>query len=298
MKRTALSKTTFCLLAILLAGSIRVLAQEEATKIDLTLNLRYFMYDNKIPYLSVQSKIKVKKKFQPVPGVAMSLYLDSVSADHLVAVVKTNEQGEATAPIPPSLKQIWDQSAKHKFTVVAPAGKDYEETTNDVEISKARITIDTTTDGDAKSVKITVTELKDNKWEPVKGVELKAGIQRLGGFMTMSKEDSYTTDSTGQIVAEFKRDSLPGDASGNLVLVAKVEDNDQYGNLVVEKSVPWGVSIKPNNDFNKRTLFATRDKAPIWLLFMAYTITFSVWAVLVYLVGQLIKINKLGKATV
>jgi hypothetical protein len=296
MKRIAHSKTTLLFLALFLAGNLHLFAQEDA-KIDLTVNLRYFMYNNKVPFVSVQSKTKVKKKFQPVPGVEMSLYLDSIAADHLIAKVKTNEEGDAGAPIPPALKALWDSSAKHKFMVEAAAGKNYDEASNDIDVSKARILIDTTTDGDAKSVKITLQELKDKDWSPVKGVDLKVGIQRLGGFLTVSKEESYTTDSLGQVVAEFKRDSMPGDAAGTLTLVAKVEDNEQYGNLVVEKSAPWGVAVKAGNDFNKRTLFATRNKAPLWLLFMAYAISLSVWAVLIYLIGQVIKINKIGKAT-
>ena len=68
-----------------------------------------------------------------------------------------------------------------------------------------------------------------------------------------------------------------------------------YGNLTVEKSVPWGVIVKHENNFNKRSLFATRDKTPLWLLFMAYSIIAGVWGVLIYLAIQLLKIRKLGK---
>jgi hypothetical protein len=281
-------------LAFFMAGSICIHAQDSA-KVDLNLGLRYFMYNNKIPYVAATTNIKVKKKVQPVPGIEVRMYLDSVSADHLIAQLKTNDEGMASAPIPPALKTLWEASGTHKFMAVSAGNKTYEEESTDVEISKAKITLDTTTDGDSKSAKITVLAWKDHDWVPVKGVEVKVGVRRLGGFLTVDKDESYTTDSTGQFTAEFKRDSLPGDASGILTLVAKVDDHDQFGNLIVEKSVPWGVPAKAGIDFNKRTLFSTRDKAPVWLLFMAFTITFSVWAVLIYLIRQIILINKLGK---
>jgi hypothetical protein len=64
-------------------------------------------------------------------------------------------------------------------------------------------------------------------------------ISRQASILSAGDEETYTTDSTGTVSAEFKKDSLPGDKQGNIVLAAKVEDNDQYGNLLVEKTVRW-----------------------------------------------------------
>ena len=139
---------------------------------------------------------------------------------------------------------------------------------------------------------------KNNQWVPAKDVEMKIGIERLGGILSAGDEQTYTTDSTGTATSEFKKDSLPGDQQGNFMLIAKVEDNDELGNLIVEKKVPWGVAMKPdNNFFAQRTLWSTRFRTPIWLLFMAYSIVIGVWGTIIYLVVQLVKISKLGKAT-
>jgi hypothetical protein len=55
--------------------------------------------------------------------------------------------------------------------------------------------------------------------------------------------------------AEFKRDSIPGDEKGIITLVARAEDNETYGNLAVEKSVPWGKPIIAETNFWRRTLW-------------------------------------------
>ena len=138
--------------------------------------------------------------------------------------------------------------------------------------------------------------MKDTSWIPVKGVELKIAVRRLDADLSVNETASFTTDSTGQASADFKRDSIPGDIKGNIVLVAKIEDNDQYGNLLIEKSVPWGSKFAAVNNFDRRTLFATRDKTPIWLLFMAYSIVITVWGILISLVISIFKIKKLGEA--
>ena len=89
---------------------------------------------------------------------------------------------------------------------------------------------------------------------------------------------------------------MPGDEKGNILLAAKVEENDIYGNLLLEKTVPWGVAFKPdNNFFNQRTLWTTRNRTPIWLLFLAYSIVIGVWGTILYLVREMFKIKKLSK---
>jgi hypothetical protein len=117
----------------------------------------------------------------------------------------------------------------------------------------------------------------------------------MGGILPAGDEETYTTDSTGSVTAEFKKDSLPGDEKGNIVLAAKVEDNDLFGNLLVEKKAPWGIATKPDkNFFDQRTLWSTRFRTPIWLLFMAYSIVIGVWGTIIFLVFQIVKIKKLG----
>ena len=128
---------------------------------------------------------------------------------------------------------------------------------------------------------------------PVKDIEMKLRIKRMLGNLSVGDAETYTADSTGTASAEFKRDSMPGDQKGNLTLVARVEDNDKYGNLVVEKTVPWGVAVKQNkNFFDQRTLWSTRFRTPLWLLFMAYSIVIGVWGTIIYLIWQIVKIKK------
>jgi hypothetical protein len=87
-------------------------------------------------------------------------------------------------------------------------------------------------------------------WTPTKDVEMKVGISRsAGAILSAGDEATYTTDSTGTATVELKKAQLPGDAKGNLVLTAKVEDNEQLGNVAAEKVVPWGVAVQPDNSF-------------------------------------------------
>lgn len=50
-------------------------------------------------------------------------------------------------------------------------------------------------------------------------IELKVGIQRLGGLLSAGEEETYTTDTTGSVSVDLNKEHLPGDESGNIVLV-------------------------------------------------------------------------------
>jgi hypothetical protein len=129
---------------------------------------------------------------------------------------------------------------------------------------------------------------------PAKEVELKVIVKRMAGSLSVGDAETYTTDSTGTALAEFKRDSIPGDTEGYIIVIARTEDNDTYGNISVEKKLKWGAPFVPVNTFDKRTLFATRDKSPVWLLFIAYSIAIGVWGTIIYLVTRIAKIRKAG----
>ena len=88
---------------------------------------------------------------------------------------------------------------------------------------------------------------------------------------------------------------MPGDEKGNIILVASVEENDSYGNLAVEKQVPWGKVAATSKHFWHRTLWSTGNRAPLWLLAMASGIIIGIWGTIIYLVWQILKIRKMGK---
>ncbi len=273
----------------------KVAAQkEDSVTTEEVVKLRYYNENNSMQYLIVESMLKTGKKTEPQANKTFQLYLDSVAAENFITKITTDKTGKAKSFLPTSLKSIWDVNSLHKFIAVIPGKED--EPAAELEITKARIQIDTASADGIRSITVQVMKYENGEWMPASDVEMKVGVQRLGSILSAGDEPTYTTDSSGTVTVEVTKDSLPGDAMGNFVIAAKVEDNDAIGNLLVEKKVAWGVPfIADNNFFNQRTLWSTRFKTPFWLLFMAYSIVISVWGTLIYLIFQLVKIKKLGK---
>jgi hypothetical protein len=293
MKKMNPGKYVLFLLAfICLMMPGKIMAQEDSVVAKELVRLKYFNDNNSVQYLLLENSLKTGKKIEPLKDKIFQVYLDSIKAGNLVAEMKTDKTGKAKTFLPVSLKTIWDQTPLHKFIAV-PSGK---EDITELEIAKAKMLMDTASSEEGRSITVQVQKYENGEWLPADEVEMRVGVHRLGGILSANEDATFTTDSSGIIKVDFKRDSLPGDQKGNIVLVAKVEDNDQYGNLVIEKTVPWGVAVKQDdNFFSHRSLWSTRFKTPVWLLIMAYSIVIGVWGTIFYLILQLVKIKKLAK---
>ncbi|HCL82917.1 MAG TPA: hypothetical protein DIC22_03025 [Chitinophagaceae bacterium] len=284
-------KFKYTVLTIVVSTFLTGIAICQETKNNLILGLGYFNDNNQMQYLKANTKTKVSGKFTQVPGVSLSFYISSVSPGNLLGKATTDDKGMAFILIPPAARDEWNKSPKQSFLVVSDSSKLYDAVTSSIDLVKARIRIDTAED---KKIIATLYELKDTVWVPVKGVDMRVAIKRLDGDLNVSEAPTYTTDSLGMISADFKQDGLPGDTAGNLILIAKVEDNDTYGNLSTEKTVPWGKVSKYVSNYNQRSLYGRRGWSPLWLEWMAYTIIAGVWVVLLYLFMQIRKLKQLG----
>jgi len=286
-----MKKHNYITIALLLFSCISIASYAQDAKNDLLLSLSYFNNNNQTQYLTAHSKTKIDGKFQLVAGIPLSFYIGSESPANLLGKAVSNDKGEATILIPAAAKEEWNKTSKPSFIVASAATKLYDAAKANTDIVKAKIKIDTAAD---KKIVATLMELKDTVWTPVKGVDVKIAVERFDGDLNVSETQTYTTDSTGMASADFKRDTLAGDSKGNLILVAKVEDNDIYGNLSSEKTVPWGVATNFISQYDRRTLFARRGHSPIWLEMLAYSIIVGVWGVLIYLIVQIKKLKSLG----
>ena len=263
----------------------------QSSKNSLNLSLGYFNENNQFQYLKAVTKTKINGKFKLVAGIPVSFYITSESPGNLLGKATTNDKGQAVLFIPPSAREEWNKTPKQSFLVVSDSTLLYEVTKSSIDLTKSKIKVDTAED---KKIVATLLEFKDSLWTPVKGVDMKISVKRLGGDLNVNETPTFTTDSLGMVNADFKLLNLPGDTLGNLILVARVEDNDIYGNLSSEKTVPWGTMTKYLEAYNRRTLYARRGWSPLWLELIAYGIIVAVWFILLYLFIQIRKLKKLG----
>lgn len=125
---------------------------------------------------------------------------------------------------------------------------------------------------------------------PVVGTEVHFYVQRMYSLLPIGK--AIETDENGDAIAEFPLD-LPGDKNGNIIVVAKIEDDETYGNVENQTEVKWGVLVNEENDvWSSRSLSASRDKAPMVLILVSNTIIGAIWITIFYVIYQIVRIRK------
>lgn len=291
---------TACLVCCLIGLQSELHAQKDSVKQVKRkpfLSLNYHNVQNQIQTITFKGFIKSENKLEPIASKNVKVYFNEAGTpENLVGEAKTDFSGKAVFTIPPKFNEIWKSSTTQTLVGVLEPFDEFEELETETEISKSKMLVDTMTEDDQKKIVVKFYEQSDSSWIPIPDVEMKVGVKRLGSILPIGEEVTFTTDSTGTIIADYMLDSIPGNESGDIVLMAKVEEHETYGTVENEIPVPWGSAFQNQFNVNHRSLWATGDKVPIWLLFLAFTIIASVWGTIVYILFQLLKIIRLGKA--
>jgi len=128
----------------------------------------------------------------------------------------------------------------------------------------------------------------------VKGIDIHFYAKKSFGLLPL-EGDNVTTDDNGESTIDFPTD-LPGDASGNVVVIARVEDDENLGTVEASKTINWGVPSKPE-PMQTRALWTSGNNAPWPLTITVTSIVVIVWGIIFYMFYQLVLIKRAGKYT-
>jgi hypothetical protein len=87
-----------------------------------------------------------------------------------------------------------------------------------------------------------VTANLTNAGTAVKDIDIHFYVKKSFGLLPL-EGDFTTTDENGEASVDFPTD-LPGDVSGNVIVIARVEDDEKLGNVEAMKTVNWGIPVK------------------------------------------------------
>jgi hypothetical protein len=267
------------------------LNMKSQTKISPRIDLQYFQEDSLTRFLKIHARRKLDKKFEPVQNLEIAVYQEKGNESNRLGSIITNAKGEGTLFLPENIKKAMEDQLEYQFTAKALPTSKTEAVSESLTIIPGRLKI--VTDGeDEKMIRITLQSKTAEGWTPLPDAEVNVFVKRRFGQLQVG-EDMYTTDENGLVEVLFAN-QIPGDEKGNIIIGCAVEDNDQLGNLYSSTTTDWGIPLKTVDHFNDRTLWATRDKTPFWLLIFPNLIIASVWTVIGYLLFQIYKMKRLS----
>ena len=230
-------------------------------------------------------------KFVPAKNAHVNFYAAHGTEQQPIISANTGNTGQATVVIPKDLPL--DDSLS--FTIVAKIENDplYEDASEQMHYKDANLILSVNPHDTTRNATVTVTKIgKDGKETPVKDVAVKFYVQRLFGIMPASDDNSVSTDEKGEATFAFPK-NIPGDTAGVFSVVAKMEDNEQFGNVEKNAVTSWGTALSIDKDPFPRALW--EPYAPLPLVITISTLFGGVWFTYFFIFFQLIKIKKENK---
>ena len=131
----------------------------------------------------------------------------------------------------------------------------------------------------------------DSIGAPIEEIELYVYVERT--FSLLPIGDRFNeTDENGELKIEFPTD-LPGDTSGLVNVIVKIEDADEYADTIFSKTINWGIPLVIDKNENKRALWAASASAPIYLLILTNSLILIVWGIIFYISVKIYHISKM-----
>ena len=124
---------------------------------------------------------------------------------------------------------------------------------------------------------------------PIEGIDLNIGVERL--YSTYFFEE-VETDEDGTASVVFP-DDIPGDDKGNVKVMVKIDEHDDYGTITKTADVNWGTIVDYSITSNGRSLFG--DQAPTWMIITTFILLVGAWYHFILATAKVVKIKKLGK---
>lgn len=268
-------------------------SETEATgKSETSMELTYTKSNNRSRILTATVKTKVEDNYEAVNGVLLQFYQTEVAPEKLLGSAMTNEHGIATLIVP---EEKFDKTSKDFTLIVAVENNDkFEDNQEEIAFSDADFNMTLTAEDSARQVVILLqTKDAEGNMTPVGDVEVHLYVQRMFGLLPLS-DAPETTDENGEVMVDFPT-GIPGDTAGNLIIVARVEDHESFGNLEFRRKINWGTPLVNDHIERIRELWSSRANAPLYLIFIVNTMLIGIWGVIAYIVYQVFLIRKIGR---
>lgn len=238
---------------------------------------------------SVDLKVAMKAKFKgssiklPLLKVKYLLVTDTVEKD--LGFVITDYNGKAVLNCKASTLSV-DKEGKLHFKAVFAGNKSMEPADGEVTIKRGRIEITPVKEDSLLTIKVKLIDVGTGTEVPVAKTVIGIFVKRM--FYPL-KVGEGTTDDNGEATIEIPK-TLPGDVNGNITLLAKLDENEVYGNLEASVTPQWGIPVSDKLQEAPRALWSVHP--PLWMLITFIILVCTVWGHYIVIIYELFRLRK------
>lgn len=143
-----------------------------------------------------------------------------------------------------------------------------------------------------KNITATLNEFRnDSIGDPIADVDLYFYVERT--FSLLPIGDIFnTTDENGEVTIEFPSD-LPGDSIGNVNVIVRLEDAEDYSDIESSQIIKWGIPAQIDFRKEERSLWSAGANAPISLMLLTNILILVAWGIIFFIMYKLYRISKI-----
>ena len=240
--------------------------------------------DNSVD-LKATVQAKISGTLTKLPGLKIEFTIGSDSLTKKLGDAITDSRGFVLFNCKPELLTT-DAEGKLNFKA-SFAGKDSLEAVEEVvAVKRARLEITPVKEDSLLTVNVKLVDLSTGTETPVPETDLGVFVNRL--FSALKLGEGKTNES-GEATIEIPN-NLPGDDKGNITLLARLEENETYGNLEASVVQQWGTPVSSELKDLPRALWSPHP--PIWMLVTFVILMSAVWGHYLVIIIQLFRLRK------
>ncbi len=256
------------------------------------LGLEYFKV-NEETFLTVSLARQDEDSQTPLEGVVVDLFLNEISRASKLGSITTDEEGRGRLVMDEKFDAIAADTL-YEYTFIAALKNDdlYDGGEAELTIRQTELTVDYFVEDGENYVVATLMERVDTgEFIPVEWEELLFEVERTFGLLPVAEYGF--TNSEGSVEIEYPRD-LPGDEEGNIVIVIRLEEHPDYGNVEFRKAVSWGVPVPIDYGAVEARTWMSRD-APLFFVVIFWGGLMAAFTAIGYVIYNVFKITTTSK---
>ena len=267
-----------------------VKTEEESSLIAPALDLITVQKSDNSIELKAALSAKVKGSFIKLPLLKVSFVQVINDAEKELGFIISDNFGKAKFVLKGDSIQT-DKEGKLHFKALFAGNKQMDPAEGEVTIKRARLEITPVKEDSLLSVQVKLVDIGTGTETAVPETVIGVFVHR---FFNPLKLGEGTTDASGEATVEIPN-NLPGDAKGNITLMAMLQENETYGNLETSVVQKWGTPVSDKINELPRALWSPHP--PLWMLITFIIMVVTVWGHYLVIVIQLFRLRKEEPAT-
>jgi hypothetical protein len=281
----------FCLFTLMFLISISFAFRCNAQSKERTrLRSYFYIHNNGDREIAVLLTAGRGKNMQNVSNVPISLEIDMGDSTLFLTELITNMEGRANLHVESGYTFPADEEGITTILASYNGNDTLRSASTDIEIKDVFLEISFDIEDSVKILTVQAREFNnEGQLTPVEELDINIGVQRLYSILPI---DDIETDENGIGILEFP-DDIPGDSSGLITILARIDEHDYFGTVTKTSSVNWGIPVSYELKRLPRQLFT--DEAPLWMIIGVFIALVGAWYHFLLSVYKLIKLRNEGR---